>query len=110
LTEGHRYIVALRNLRDASDNVIPAQAPFASLLSGHGKPSGQKRYFDAKIFPQLERAGISPRSLYLAWDFTVASRQSLTDTILFMRDDALAKLGDKRPGDGVVQGRAPSFS
>jgi hypothetical protein len=27
-----------------------------------------------------------------------------------MRNDALAKLGDKRPGDGVVQGRAPSFS
>jgi hypothetical protein len=110
LAEGHRYIVALRNLRDANDNVIPAQAPFASLLSSHGKAPGEKRYFDAEIFPQLERAGISPRALYLAWDFTVASRQSLTDTSLFMRDDALAKLDDKRPGDGVIQGHAPSFT
>jgi hypothetical protein len=110
LAEGHRYIVALRDLRDADGNVIPAQAPFASLLSGHGRPSDQKRYFDHAIFPQLQRAGIDPRSLYLAWDFTVASRQSLTDTILFMRDDALAKLGDTRPGDGVVQGHAPSFT
>ncbi len=109
LAEGHRYIVALRDLRDANGNHISPQSAFAELADGHGKPSARALYYRRHIFPQLEQAGISRRSLYLAWDFTVASRQSLTDTILFMRDDALAKLGDTTPGDGKVQGRAPTF-
>jgi hypothetical protein len=109
LAEGDRYIVALRNLLDANGNPIKAQAPFAQLVHAHGKPSAQAQYFRQEIFPQLRHAGISSRSLYLAWDFTVASRQSLTDPILFMRDDALAKLGDTTPGDGKIQGQAPSF-
>lgn len=109
LAEGHRYIVALRDLRDASGNVIRPQSAFAQLVDWHGRPSARELYFRRKIFPQLKRAGISRRSLYLAWDFTVASRQSLTGTALFMRDDALAKLGDRTPGDGRIQGRAPQF-
>ncbi len=109
LAEGHRYIVALRDMRNAQGNVIQPQSAFAKIARGQGKPSARARYYRQHIFPQLGRAGISKRSLYLAWDFTVASRQSLTDTILFMRNNALAKLGDRTPGDGMVQGRAPRF-
>ncbi len=109
LREGHRYIVALRHLRDAQGHVLRPQPAFAQLADGHGKPSARERYYRRRIFPQLRRAGIPRRSLYLAWDFTVASRRSLTGTILFLRNDALAKLGDHTPGDGVVQGRAPQF-
>ena len=45
----------------------------------------------------LSKAGIARKSLYLAWDFTVASEQSLTSTILDMRDNALAKLRGLQP-------------
>src|SRR5262249_191302 len=83
---------------------------FADLVSPRGRPSARELHYRARIFPELRRAKISPRSLYSAWDFTVASRLSLTGTALFMRDDALAKLGDTTPGDGVVQGSAPSFT
>lgn len=110
LAEGHRYIVALRDLRDASDNVIPAQPAFAQLADGHGRPSARELYYRRSIFPRLQSDGISRRSLYLAWDFTVASEQSLTGTALFMRDDALARLGDTTPGDGRIQGSAPPFT
>jgi len=106
--EGHRYIVALRNLKSAAGTPIPAQAPFAAFAGGKGQPARQTHY-DEQIFPVLQHAGINPKSLYLAWDFTVASEQSLTETILSMRDDALAKLGDSTPGDGIVQGSAPQF-
>lgn len=109
LAEGHRYIVALRHLKDASGHLLRAQPAFAD-LAGPGRPSARRLHYRRRIFPQLRRAGISRSSLYLAWDFTVASRRSLTGTSLFMRDHALAKLGDTRPGDGVVQGRAPSFA
>ena len=108
LAEGHRYIVALRDLRDARGRLIGPQSAFAALRSGRG-PAARQAYYNQSIFPALARAGITRQRLYLAWDFTVASRQSLTQTALFMRDDALAKIGDTTPGDGIVQGRAPRF-
>src|SRR3954451_8275022 len=69
-TEGHRYIVALRDLRDAGGQVIPAQSAFAKLRD---KPDA--RY--ERIFRTLQRHGIQPKELYLTWDFTVASAQSI---------------------------------
>jgi hypothetical protein len=99
LAEGHRYVVALRDLKDAEGHVLRPGPAFAHLA----------RWRRERLFPPLRRAGVSTKSLYLAWDFTVASRRSLTETALFMRDDALAKLGDATPGDGLVQGHAPSF-
>src|SRR5581483_10962687 len=62
------------------------------------------------LFDLLGRAGIDRHSLYLAWDFTVASRQSLTGRLLSMRNRAFAELGDRTMGDLTVQGRAPRFA
>ncbi|TMK97786.1 MAG: hypothetical protein E6G34_08805 [Actinobacteria bacterium] len=107
--EGHRYIVALQNMRDSSGNVIPAQPAFATFLAGEGQPTSRQSHYDTDIFPQLRTAGINTSSLYLAWDFTVASQHGLSEPILHMRNDALAKLGDTTPGDGVVNGSAPQF-
>ena len=107
--EGHRYIVALRNMRDWGDALIPAAPAFAAFLAGGGQPATRQSHYDNDIFPQLLKAGINVSSLYLAWDFTVASENSLSEPILYMRNDALAKLGDTTPGDGVVNGSAPQF-
>ena len=107
--EGHRYIVALRNMRDSGDALIPAAPAFAAFLAGGGQPATRQSHYDNDIFPQLLKAGINVSSLYLAWDFTVASENSLSEPILYMRNDALAKLGDTTPGDGVVNGSAPQF-
>jgi hypothetical protein len=109
-TEGHRYIVALRDMKDSSGSMIAAQKAFAAFISGGGRPASRQVYYDKNIFPQLEAAGVARDStLFLAWDFTVASEESLAGTALWMRDDALAKLGDTTPGDGIVQGKAPTF-
>ncbi|MFL5822186.1 MAG: hypothetical protein ACJ764_01960 [Solirubrobacteraceae bacterium] len=108
-TEGHRYIVALRDLKNADGRSLRAQSAFHAFIAGRGRPASRQVHYDKRIFAPLHRAGISRGSLYLAWDFTVASEKSLTQTILHMRDDALAKLGDKSPGDGIAQGRAPKF-
>jgi hypothetical protein len=107
--EGHRYIVALQNMRDSSGAPIPATPAFAAFLAGNAQPVSRQSHYDTEVFPQLRAARIKTASLYLAWDFTVASEQSLSEPILYMRDDALAKLGDTTPGDGVVQGSAPQF-
>jgi hypothetical protein len=107
--EGHRYIVALQNMRDSSGALIPASPAFAAFLDHQGQPASRQAHYDTEILPALQRERIKKSSLYLAWDFTVASEQSLSEPIVFMRNDALAKLGDATPADGIVQGNAPQF-
>ena len=53
---------------------------------------------------------IDRASLYQAWDFTVASRQSVTAPALTMRDKAFALLGDTNLGDSNPAGSAPQVT
>lgn len=111
--EGHRYIVALRNLKDGSGNTIAAPAAFQIYRDNHSSLLPQvnnRRAHMEELFAKLGAAGIRRDSLYLAWDFTVASERNLSERILHVRDDALAALGDTTPGDGIVQGAAPTIS
>jgi hypothetical protein len=106
--EGRRYIVALRNLRDRRGRELRARPAFRRFRDG--RASGRRgRHFEG-IFRRLGRAGIRRRDLYLAWDFTVASRRSLSGRMLSIRDRAFAGLGDRDLGDLRVEGSAPPFT
>ncbi len=111
-TEGHTYIVALRDLRNASGHVLRAPAWFEKLRDGRRLPRNERsqraRY--AKIFKALKRAKIRRGNLYEAWNFTVGSEKSLTSRLLSIRNNAFSQLGDNHLADGKVQGRAPSYS
>jgi hypothetical protein len=106
--EGRRYIVALRNLRDGRGRELRARRPFRRLRDGRAR-GPRARHFRG-IFRALERAGIRRRDLYLAWDFTVASRRSLSGRMLSIRNRAFAGLGDRDLGDLRVEGAAPPFT
>jgi hypothetical protein len=111
-TEGHTYAVSMRNLRTASGAPISAPKWFERLRDGRTLPADERsqraRY--GRIFSVLRAAGISRSNLYEAWDFTVASRQSLTGRMLAIRNNAFARLGDHNLADNTVQGRAPAFT
>jgi hypothetical protein len=112
-SEGGHYIVALRNLKDAQGNPIPAQLPFREYRD---RIKTDDSTFEARrphmewIFSRLHDAGIKRRQLYLAWDFTVASRKNLSERALFLRNDGFAQLGDRNLSDLTVQGSAPPFT
>jgi hypothetical protein len=111
--EGTRYIVALRNLKNAKGKPIAARAAFKLYRDGRktkNKLIESRRAHMNSIFKTLKRAGVRRKSLYLAWDFTVASRRNLTERVLHMRDDAFKLLGDTTLADGQVQGTAPAFT
>jgi hypothetical protein len=113
LTEGHRYIVALRNLKNASGKQLDAPSWFTKLRDGKRLPkrerSQAKRY--RSIFKSLNKAHIKRnKSLYEAWDFTVMSRKSLSSRMLAIRDNAFKQLGDTNLSDDAVQGTAPDFT
>jgi hypothetical protein len=102
--ESTRYVVALRDLRDADGDVLEPTATFAE-LRGSDAPGERMQ----RVFGDLAAAGVAKDDLYLAWDFTVASERNLSERILAMRDDAFAQLGDTELTDRRVQGRAPEF-
>ena len=111
--EGHRYIVALRRLRDANGQIVPAQGAFRLYRDRipTGSPAFERRRpHMERIFKTLRRAGIPRRNLYLAWDFTVASGSSLARRMLSIRDRAFASLGDRNLADVKVAGRSPRFA
>src|SRR4051794_40816598 len=110
LTDGHRYIVALRHLVGDNGKQVPAPAAFAAYRDGKTPTTDPRRAHMDNLFKALAQAGVARNNLYLAWDFTTASTKNVTGRLLAMRDDAFAQLGDKTLTDGVVQGNAPAFT
>ena len=109
-TEGHTYIVALRDLKNSAGKTIPAGAAFASLRNGKPLASVKDRRANyEKIFKALTKAKIARSSLYLAWDFTIASERNLSERALSMRNRSFAALGDGNLADGKVAGKAPVY-
>jgi hypothetical protein len=92
---GHRYIVALRNMKNNSGAVIDAEAVFRAYRDGtrftNSILEDRRAAFD-DILARLADAGVNRDGLFLAWDFTVASSDSISRRIVHMRDETLTAL------------------
>jgi hypothetical protein len=98
LTEGDRYIVALRDLKTAHGSSIAPEPGFAAALgpttsstSGGLSPAYVTHLHG--VVGELHDDGIGTAGLFLAWDFTVDSTRNLTAPALTMRDQTFAELG-----------------
>jgi hypothetical protein len=112
-SEGERYIVALRKLRDADGSLLHAPRAFRLYRDRVKTDSAtfeRRRPHMEDIFRRLEHAGVKRSRLYLAWDFTVASEGSLSRRMLSIRDRAFAELGDRNLSDLEVDGTAPKYT
>jgi hypothetical protein len=113
LKDGHRYIVALRNMKTAAGATIPPPAGFRlyrdDIPTDVPAIESRRSHFE-DLFSTLGGAGIARDDLYMSWDFTVASTRNISERMLQIRNDGLALLGDTTPGDGVAQGNAPAFT
>ena len=119
--EGHRYLVALRNLKNAQGGVIPAGKHFAAYRDGKRGPLDPT--FEESRRPEMNRiigeigsaeaargVAFDRSKLFLAWEFTIASERNLSERVLHMRDTAFAQLGDTDLANGIIEGSAPEFS
>jgi hypothetical protein len=105
---GARYIVAMRNLKDEGSRKLEPRPEFVAYRDGTATDA-RAAHMD-ELFTTLREAGIGTKNLYLAWDFTVISQQSMAGRMLAMRDDAFGRiLGDTDLSDRVVDGDAPDF-
>jgi hypothetical protein len=103
--EGHRYVVALRDLRDGAGATIPANPVFAAYRDAipTDVPHVEaRRPAMESIFATLADAGVVRDDLHLAWDFTVASERNLSERLLHLRDDAFGDLGAAAPAFSVT--------
>jgi hypothetical protein len=111
--DGHRIVVGLRNLVDATGAVLPASPAFAAYRDEVITTDAvfeRRRASMERIFADLEDTGVERDQLQLAWDFTVAGTESLTGRMIAVRDDAFAVLGDAAPAyriDSVVENPNP---
>lgn len=96
LAEGHRFVVALRDLFDTQGQPIERTTAFQAALDGDPEPLDRVPAFE-QMFADLAATDIAADELYLAWDFTVASEESLSGRVLAIRDDAYASIGEGAP-------------
>ncbi|MBK8294572.1 MAG: hypothetical protein IPK93_07280 [Solirubrobacterales bacterium] len=102
----------LRNLKNASNAAVPASAPFEACKGDLRDITDQALLYrcnqiNDNVYPALDKAGVSKDGLYLAWDFTVASQESLTGRMTTIRDDAFKRLGDTDLADRKISGDSP---
>jgi hypothetical protein len=113
--DGHRIVVAMRNLVDLHGAKLAPSPAFASYRDGQRTTDATfeaRRADMERIFSDLARAGVGRADLQLAWDFTVASTQSLTGRLIAIRDDAFRSLGSSAPSytvDKVTDNPDPHF-
>jgi hypothetical protein len=112
LSDGTRYIVALRNLVTDNGTAPTPSAAFSTYRNGTAPATDPRRAHMEGIFETLTEAGWTNRSsIYLAWDFTTASTQNVTGRLVSIRDQAFAQLGETpaQLAEGKVVGRSPQF-
>ena len=102
LPEGHRIVVGLRDLKDTSGATIPPTTAMEAAFDGTTEP--EERVGPMRdIIDTLAADGVDPDSLYVAWDFTVASSESLAGRALAMREETAELLGDTAPDFSVTE-------
>ena len=108
---GQRYIIAFRNLKDAQGDSIPAPTAFEvyrdNLPTQQQIVEDRRAHMESIINDLVNKAGVERSSLYMAWDFTVASEESVTGRAVQIRDEAYDHYGDTDLADRKVQGTSP---
>jgi len=105
LADGHRYVVALRDMKRTDGTTIDATPTFRAYrdnLRSNNFFVEARRNDMSQILRILNRSHVPSADLYLAWDFTVASTENLTGRMVAMRDDAFASLGGHAPAFTVT--------
>lgn len=105
LRSGGRFIVALRNPKDAAGQPIAPARAFE--LYRDGIPTflpafEERRPHMESLFAALAGAGVAREELFLAWDFTVISKRNLSERMLAMREDTFDSLAETAPPFAVT--------
>ena len=111
-----RYIVAIRNVVDQDGTPLPAGEGFAALRDGVPHPDPMiedRRPLYTDIFARLADAEVARDDLQLAWDFSTASDENLTERAVSVVEQGMAALPPEGPMytiDNVTMDPAPGLA
>ena len=111
LPNAHRFVMAVRRARDADGVAIEPTRLFRiyrDAIPTYDPVVEARRPQMEQIFAILAGAGVPRDDLFVAWDFTTQSIQSVAGKMLHMRDDAFARLGGAAPSFTVTSVTEPS--
>eukprot|EP00041_Stephanoeca_diplocostata_P006054 m.74074 g.74074 ORF g.74074 m.74074 type:complete len:677 (-) comp16145_c0_seq1:149-2179(-) len=99
LKGGHRYIVGIHGLTNTSGRLVQPSEYFVAMRRGDERVGTlARRLAMADVFAAIERHGhVGRDTLQVAWDFTVGTRERITQRMLGVRDDALERVGQEGP-------------
>lgn len=102
--DGTKYFVGVRNLKTANGSTLDLSENFDRIRDNRaGSQLGDRSEQLSPVFEALDAGGVDRGSLQLAWQFTTASSDNLTERLLFMRDDAFEKLRGHVPKFEVTE-------
>ncbi len=90
LGEGHRIAIALRGMKRGDGSAIASDPAYTKLVAD---PSP----YEQQWLAALDRAGLPPSTLTLAWSFTVESEQGLSGRLRHMWSETASALGAGAP-------------
>lgn len=106
LPEGHHIAVAFVGMVDGSGKKIEPSPAFRiyrdRLTTGDRRIESRRGEMD-KMLRALAADGVDRSQVTIAWDFTVASWESIAGPVLSLRDQAFAELGDGAPAFRVTE-------
>lgn len=104
LPNARRFVMAVRRARDWDGALMEPSRLFRiyrDAIPTYDAAVEARRPRMEEIFAILESANVPREDLWLSWDFTTQSVDSLAGKMLHMRDDAFATLGDAAPAFNV---------
>lgn len=110
---GHRYIVAFRNLKNGDNEPVESPLGFRvyrdKLTTEQDIVENRRPHMESILDTLTTKASVDRKSLYMAWDFTVASQDSVTGRATDIRDAAFAELGDTNLANRTIEGDSPDI-
>jgi hypothetical protein len=100
LTEGHRILVGLRDLKGQDGQAVEPSPGWEQVASGELQPTARREHLQA-VETELDDHVGGDEDWWMAWDFTVASEESLSGRLRHIRDAAYEELGDGAPAFAV---------
>ena len=113
LQRGQRYVVGLGRMIDSRGRRLKPSKAFRAMrdqLQTSDRRLERRRVGFERMFQTLAKAGMKRKDVYLAWDFTVASVDNISERSVWIRDNAFAGLGDGNLVDRRIKGGAPRFA
>lgn len=113
LTPEHHYVIATRGLELMDGTPVAPSEYFRALRDATtttvAELEARRAHFESDVFAPLTAAGVDRATLIEAWDVWIGSDAAASGDLVFMRDDAMTRVGATGLGCTVTNVEEPTM-